>query len=820
MGRVSGCVTRAIVLMLLPVIVLVSFADAKEMAVGSPASYSSNEGPVAEGPVARGAKQFIRKGVPQGVFVIDGGWEIEGKKYVGAGKNKMVIADHTLEAGNFDIEIKMTLNKVGANYAGVQFGQGRLVLGGDGGKLIFRGYPKKDRRVEIGSLADRVTQGKAIQVRIRRRGSQLLLFLDGKRIHSEQGISGPIGEFGIIAGDGPTEVESFRASGNLRSSGRKQRIDRVALKSLDRDERITRSIEGGIDFILDMALADPAGVSPSRPEAVPGARAVEAYALIVAGIDVGHPVVRSHLEACSQAMPSQRRIYDVSCWAFALDAAITQAEQDALLLEPELEDIHLLKLARKHRKDLQVAAEIILGGQNATGGWRYLHSAQDADTSVTQFASLAVGVFARRGIEIPDECWVGMTNYCLSVQMPTGEEVAPLIVLEPERETGEEESRGRTGVVDEEVRPLSAPEMQQAWKRGFHYADKAPKSGNWNMSCAGVSSLLVSYRYGKESFTPELRQKVRESLRDGVAWIEADWKPHDNFYGMYSLEKVGDLGEVHTFGEHDWYLEMSNYLLDRQQNEGNWGPGKATYHGESDRLNTSLALLILKRASALLTRGPRDVVIYTGGIRAGQGLGDDWVLIPRLGTSVHLPSLVRTLRLRPKPQMLRMLEEMVEALPSWRRPTMVPYLALVRERVNSRGVRKILERCEESIRPTGFADPDEMAGWYQIWRRARQIGEDQLPEAGDELIGIAEAAAGDPVLRETAIRAALQLGLQKSARLMVQDLASEHFDLRMLGYQGIRSLFSDSPPDFDPDESAGSQQPQIEKIRSWVESRL
>ncbi len=151
---------------------------------------------------------------------------------------------------------------------------------------------------------------------------------------------------------------------------------------------------------------------------------------------------------------------------------------------------------------------------------------------------------------------------------------------------------------------------------------------------------------------------------------------------------------------------------------------------------------------------------------------------------------------------------------------MVPYLALVREKVNSRGVRKILDRCEESIRPNGFSDPEEMADWYRTWSRAREIGEDQLPEAGDELIGIAEAAAGDPVLRETAIRAALQLGLQKSARLMVEDLQSKHYDLRMLGYQGIRSLFSDSPPDFDPEESVGSQQPQIEKIRSWVESRL
>jgi hypothetical protein len=150
----------------------------------------------------------------------------------------------------------------------------------------------------------------------------------------------------------------------------------------------------------------------------------------------------------------------------------------------------------------------------------------------------------------------------------------------------------------------------------------------------------------------------------------------------------------------------------------------------------------------------------------------------------------------------------------------VPYLALVRERAISRGVRKILERCEEHIRPKGFDDSDHMAAWYQTWHRAREIGIDQLPEAGDELIGIAKAAADDPVLRETAIRSALQLGLQKSALLMVEDLASPHRDLRLLGYQGIRSLFSDTPPEFDPDGDEKAREQQIDKVSSWVNSRL
>jgi len=261
---------------------------------------------------------------------------------------------------------------------------------------------------------------------------------------------------------------------------------------------------------------------------------------------------------------------------------------------------------------------------------------------------------------------------------------------------------------------------------------------------------------------------------------------------------------------------MSDYLLNRQENEGKWGDGEADYHGQSDRLNTSLALLILKRASAFLTRGPRDVVIFTGGDSSDQEAQEEWILVPRLGTSVHMPSLVRTLRLRPKPKMLKLLEEIVASLPTWKRPMMVPYLALVEERVNSRGVRKIIERCHEQIRPSGFSDPEEMTGWYKTWHRAREIGDDELPEAGEELIGIAQAAAGDPVLRETAIRAALKLGLQSSAQLLLEDLSSEFRELRVLGYQGLRSLYSDLPPEFEVDAEEEVRKKQIIAIQGWL----
>ena len=49
--------------------------------------------------------------------------------------------------------------------------------------------------------------------------------------------------------------------------------------------------------------------------------------------------------------------------------AITQAEQDAILVEPEIDDILLLRVARDYRRDLDKAVEILVRGHNDTGGW-------------------------------------------------------------------------------------------------------------------------------------------------------------------------------------------------------------------------------------------------------------------------------------------------------------------------------------------------------------------------------------------------------------------------------------------------------------------
>ncbi|PCJ11009.1 MAG: hypothetical protein COB10_10280 [Planctomycetota bacterium] len=226
MGRVRQRVSPAIVLLPMATALLLYTALMVVSAalVSIPLRAAEPETTAAASPLPV-AKEFIKGGTARGVYIPHGGWAPKGDVFVGQGRNNIALADHTIGMGNFDIEVKLALHKVGANYAGIQFGNGRLILGGDGGNLIFQGYPKKDHRVVIGPLSEHIEKDTPVTIRIRRRGGTLLMFVKGKRVHAEQGIGGEIGEFGIIAGDGPVDVHLFRATGNLTSTGRRQRIN-------------------------------------------------------------------------------------------------------------------------------------------------------------------------------------------------------------------------------------------------------------------------------------------------------------------------------------------------------------------------------------------------------------------------------------------------------------------------------------------------------------------------------------------------------------------------------------------------------------------
>ena len=238
--------------------------------------------------------------------------------------------------------------------------------------------------------------------------------------------------------------------------------------------------------------------------------------------------------------------------------------------------------------------------------------------------------------EIEPKVWEGVCRYILSTQDKEGPVVKPQITLAPRvsEPLNEEEGRGRrrrgTGVKKKPkiIPPLTGEEMVEAQERAFRY-ETTKESGNWNMTCAGVST--VAYDFGGEG-SPQIFEK-QCVIRSAMA--SHGWRKHgptDNCYGMYSLEKV-DLGGIKKIGDHDWYQVISEHLLSNQNSEGSW-INMGWYAGNATRVDTAFALLILKRASAMLTRSATTFVIFSGGGSSSEKeQSDEWALLADSGRS-------------------------------------------------------------------------------------------------------------------------------------------------------------------------------------------
>ncbi len=71
--------------------------------------------------------------------------------------------------------------------------------------------------------------------------------------------------------------------------------------------------------------------------------------------------------------------------------------------------------------------------------------------------------------------------------------------------------------------------------------------------------------------------------------------PMENLYLLWSVERVAVLYDLKTIGGKDWYGWGAQILLANQRVDGNWTNGG--YTGAADPLDTSFALLFLKRAN-------------------------------------------------------------------------------------------------------------------------------------------------------------------------------------------------------------------------------
>ncbi len=178
---------------------------------------------------------------------------------------------------------------------------------------------------------------------------------------------------------------------------------------------------------------------------------------------------------------------------------------------------------------------------------------------------------------------------------------------------------------------------KSAFERSLAYwSGIQTKAGSWaysqgmsasgSMTCAGIASMIIckghlqsgSSRVEGDNIVCCGAEAADDRIQRGLDWLAQSFTVQGNpgskfyiFYYLYALERVGRLSGQRLIGNHDWYREGAQFLLNNQDDFAGFWAGPLTE--DNRNVATSFALLFL-------AKGKRQVVL--GRLQHGQG--NDW----------------------------------------------------------------------------------------------------------------------------------------------------------------------------------------------------
>ncbi len=631
----------------------------------------------------------------------------------------------------------------------------------------------------------------------------------------------------------------------------------IAGGTLRADDPVSKAIDRGIDYLLAESKAEfqklrgKYGSRKVPPQIDVGAFAMQLYGLVVAGVSVDDPLVRSGLKFLERlSFRGHRATYVTAVYVFLLDAAIAQLENDMMMLNPKLAGKRFKddpRIGRQFRGRLKAAVDALSASQNGRGSWRYDYGAQDFDNSNVQFAVLALGIGAKRSIPIRRAVWQKTMDHFLRTQEKKGPKTSKRLELE---ET-DEDRRNRVNVVSRDGSPVEEEEKESKEKRksdrrgkttskqrrvidvpdpivgtedvdvhsrGWAYLSASGgKEGHnrakWAMTCAGVSSMLLVR--ANLPLKGSAKAELDKSIRDGYGWMMDHFNGGGNGYQMYSLEKVGDIGRVKLFAGNDWYSQLEKHILGRQRGNGSFDIDTHA-KGEHPGLGSAYALLILNRATSLLSQSPATRIIVSGRTAPKGDLSDrSWVYVPVLDTTLHYPSLLRAIRLRPSPKLIKFLRNIIDNYADEWKGELIPGLARIRDEVTNRAARGIIDEYLTDITGFHYEDPEKYMTWFRRWSRVVKMAESGDSAYRKQLMTYYESTSRSVPLRKTVMWALTRVKARESIPLLLKDLAHEDPVVRLAAYTNLRAFYVEFPPPFDPNGDPATRSSQVRAIRTW-----
>ena len=195
------------------------------------------------------------------------------------------------------------------------------------------------------------------------------------------------------------------------------------------------------------------------------------------------------------------------------------------------------------------------------GGWGSFDTSNHADGSNTQFALLALYAATSWGFSVPQESW------CKALSWYQNNHIA-----------------NNDGSFVYTLQGISTLKNN---------------ASTYCMTSAALSSLKIINLFTKE------KEQIKKIMDSSLDWLEKNYsielqKDNQNdwhYYYLYSME-TGCVLPPHTefIGTHDWYDEMSTYLLIKQKDNGSWLSN--TDNKTTKIKDTVFALLALSKAGA------------------------------------------------------------------------------------------------------------------------------------------------------------------------------------------------------------------------------
>lgn len=586
------------------------------------------------------------------------------------------------------------------------------------------------------------------------------------------------------------------------------------LAAADLESRVEEAIDRGVAFLHGEMKNAPwwgrrdaprrgrrGGPRPrGRQRYLMGRSAIEIYALLASDFPVDDPTIREGLEFLEELEPGW--VYGVSLYLMALDSAWTQTKTVHELLQAclspkglksrearawrkrkkEDEKGHAKRIHDLRKRMQEVTTWLVNAMQPGRGAWNYVeYGSQDRyDNSNTQFAVLGLAVSAKRKIPIEAEVWKQIADHFLKDQQANGP---------PARESELPDSKRRT-----QVGPIRM--------RGWCY--QARGRPTLNMTAAGLSSLIIAKMFGGAEFPQTLRRQIDQAIWDGLAHLAstrlnyAKWP----YYGLYSVEKVGDSGNIQKIGELDWYRHGAERLLREQKADGSWGDQNQR---QAIRYQTAFALLFLNRATS-------DALYTQVGNRPG--------FIKALKREISLARFFRRLRYQiayqGSPDLLPAAELILAQADVGELPKLVPYAIGLAESPETR-LYEFAVRCLQKVTGLKHEDLEKYRSWLSVWREADRTGQERDKSGVEKLVKHLQTTQSLTLKRH--ILWALERTLAREAiGVLIDELEDRNRDYRDRVYGALKYISGQSFP-FDAKAPLTTRRRQIEHWRQWHATR-